>query len=243
MARKMVRRVRLSERIGPWPGAARAPSSSVRTHAHPRLQRRHVPGHRREVERILRERRPSHQAPERAQDGLQLVADALVEKETIDGGEVGRLVDKPTAGRSRAHAKHRAARDVLRTRQWGEAPPTRDCHTNYNPSFFVDGVRPREHRSHGTRARAAPLAANSGAAPSSAAAWTGVCHASTSVANERAASAVTSRRPGCQPHRVASRGHGLERWEPESLVDAGESEQSALVEGVQIGIGDGAEYA
>jgi cell division protease FtsH len=95
MARKMVREFGMSERIGPmaWggEGAVFLGDDLMHTRDYSDVTSRVIDE---EVERILREQeaRASKLLAEH-KEGLQAVADALLEKETINGSEVGRLVD------------------------------------------------------------------------------------------------------------------------------------------------------
>src|SRR4051794_24039557 len=95
MARKMVREFGMSERIGPmaWggEGAVFLGDDLMHTRDYSDVTSRVIDE---EVERILREQeaRATKLLAEH-KEGLQAVADALLEKETINGSVVGRLVD------------------------------------------------------------------------------------------------------------------------------------------------------
>src|SRR4051794_31617275 len=95
MARKMVREFGMSERIGPmaWgtEGAVFLGEDLMHSRDYSDVTSRVIDE---EVERILREQEArATRLLEEHKTGLQLVADALVEKETINGSDVGELVD------------------------------------------------------------------------------------------------------------------------------------------------------
>jgi cell division protease FtsH len=96
MARKMVREFGMSERVGPmaWGGAGEVFLGEDLVHSRDYSDEtaRVVDE---EVERILREQEArALRLLREHQRGLSLVAQALLERETIDGTEVGRLVDQ-----------------------------------------------------------------------------------------------------------------------------------------------------
>src|SRR5207253_1078980 len=96
MARKMVREFGMSERIGPmaWgtEGAVFLGEDLMHTRDYSDVTSRVIDE---EVERILREQEArALRLLHEHRKGLTLVAQALREKETIDGSEVGRLVDR-----------------------------------------------------------------------------------------------------------------------------------------------------
>jgi cell division protease FtsH len=96
MARKMVREFGMSERVGPmaWGGAGEVFLGEDLLHSRDYSDEtaRVVDE---EVERILREQEArALRLLREHQRGLALVAQALLERETIDGSEVGRLVDQ-----------------------------------------------------------------------------------------------------------------------------------------------------
>ena len=95
LARKMVREWGMSERVGPmaWgsEGAVFLGEDLMHTRDYSDVTSRVIDE---EVERILREQESrAIRLLKEHRDGLTAVAHALLEKETIDGGEVGRLVD------------------------------------------------------------------------------------------------------------------------------------------------------
>src|SRR5438067_3643351 len=95
MARKMVREFGMSERIGPmaWGGEGTVflGEDLLHTRDYSDVTSRVIDE---EVERILREQEAkAMQVLARHRAGLKAVALALLERETIDGAEVGRLVD------------------------------------------------------------------------------------------------------------------------------------------------------
>ncbi|HEX3541349.1 MAG TPA: ATP-dependent zinc metalloprotease FtsH [Acidimicrobiales bacterium] len=95
LARKMVREWGMSERVGPmaWgsEGAVFLGEDLMHTRDYSDVTSRVIDE---EVERILREQESrAVRLLREHRDGLGLVAHALLEKETIDGGEVGRLVN------------------------------------------------------------------------------------------------------------------------------------------------------
>jgi cell division protease FtsH len=99
-ARKMVREFGMSDRIGPmaWgsQGAVFLGEDLMHTRDYSDVTSRVIDE---EVERILREQEArAMKLLDEHKEGLGLVAEALLEKETIDGAEVGRLVDE-AAGR------------------------------------------------------------------------------------------------------------------------------------------------
>src|SRR5436309_154922 len=108
MARKMVREFGMSERIGPmaWggEGAVFLGEDLLHTRDYSDVTSRVIDE---EVERILREQEArATKLLEEHKGGLQLVADSLLEKETINGEDVGRLVDRAYGGPvAAAHAK------------------------------------------------------------------------------------------------------------------------------------------
>jgi cell division protease FtsH len=141
MARKMVREFGMSERIGPmaWgsEGAVFLGEDLMHTRDYSDVTSRVIDE---EVERILREQESrALKLLEEHKTGLQLVADALVARETINGEEVGELVDR-AYGRPvpAAHAKPSVPRvDVPEDRPVaGEAPPAPDLPLPiHNPNF------------------------------------------------------------------------------------------------------------
>jgi cell division protease FtsH len=95
LARKMVREWGMSERVGPmaWgsEGAVFLGEDLMHTRDYSDVTSRVIDE---EVERILREQESrAVRLLREHRDGLAAVAHALLEKETIDGAEVGRLVD------------------------------------------------------------------------------------------------------------------------------------------------------
>jgi cell division protease FtsH len=96
MARKMVREFGMSDRIGPmaWgqEGTVFLGEDLMHSRDYSDVTSRVIDE---EVERIVREQeaRATRLLTEHRR-GLTAVSNALLEKETIDGGEVGRLVDK-----------------------------------------------------------------------------------------------------------------------------------------------------
>src|SRR5436190_15558538 len=104
----MVREFGMSDRIGPmaWgsQGAVFLGEDLMHTRDYSDVTSRVIDE---EVERILREQEArALRVLDEHKEGLRLVADALLEKETIDGGEVGRLVDRAFGGPvPAAHAK------------------------------------------------------------------------------------------------------------------------------------------
>jgi len=95
LARKMVREWGMSERIGPmaWgsEGAVFLGEDLMHTRDYSDVTSRVIDE---EVERILREQETrAIRLLNEHRNGLSAVAHALIDKETIDGGEVGRLVD------------------------------------------------------------------------------------------------------------------------------------------------------
>jgi cell division protease FtsH len=108
MARKMVREFGMSERIGPmaWgtEGAVFLGEDLMHSRDYSDVTSRVIDE---EVERILREQEArAGRLLQEHRDGLTLVAQALLEKETIDGQEVSRLVDQ-AYGRA-VHEDHTA---------------------------------------------------------------------------------------------------------------------------------------
>jgi cell division protease FtsH len=100
LARKMVREWGMSERVGPmaWgsEGAVFLGEDLMHTRDYSDVTSRVIDE---EVERILREQESrAIRLLREHRDGLGAVANALLEKETVDGAEVGRLVDE-AAGR------------------------------------------------------------------------------------------------------------------------------------------------
>ena len=96
MARKMVREFGMSERIGPmaWgqEGAVFLGEDLMHSRDYSDVTSRVIDE---EVERILREQEArAGRLLQEHRKGLGAVAGALLEKETIDGSEVGRLVDQ-----------------------------------------------------------------------------------------------------------------------------------------------------
>jgi cell division protease FtsH len=96
LARKMVREFGMSERVGPmaWgsEGAVFLGEDLMHTRDYSDVTSRVIDE---EVERILREQEArAMRLLQEHRAGLTMVAQALVEKETIDGLEVGRLVDE-----------------------------------------------------------------------------------------------------------------------------------------------------
>jgi cell division protease FtsH len=108
MARKMVREFGMSERIGPMAWGQEAAVFLGEDLMHSRdysdVTSRVIDE---EVERILREQEArATRLLEEHRTGLEAVAAALLDKETIDGAEVGRLVDRAYGGPvAAAHAK------------------------------------------------------------------------------------------------------------------------------------------
>src|SRR4051794_11221935 len=108
MARKMVREFGMSERIGPmaWggEGAVFLGDDLMHSRDYSDVTSRVIDE---EVERILREQEArATRLLEEHRTGLEAVAAALLEKETVDGAEVGRLVDRAYGGPvAAAHAK------------------------------------------------------------------------------------------------------------------------------------------
>ncbi|MDQ1356150.1 MAG: cell division protease FtsH [Acidimicrobiaceae bacterium] len=95
LARKMVREWGMSERVGPmaWgsEGAVFLGEDLMHTRDYSDVTSRVIDE---EVERILREQESrAIRLLREHRDGLGAVANALLEKETVDGAEVGRLVD------------------------------------------------------------------------------------------------------------------------------------------------------
>jgi len=112
MARKMVREFGMSERIGPMAWGQEAAVFLGEDLMHSRdysdVTSRVIDE---EVERILREQEArAARLLQEHRTGLTLVAKALLDKETIDGVEVGRLVDR---GYGRAVHEHHAAVPVF----------------------------------------------------------------------------------------------------------------------------------
>nr|MDQ6909733.1 cell division protein FtsH [Actinomycetota bacterium] len=96
LARKMVREFGMSDRIGPmaWgsQGMVFLGEDLMHTRDYSDETARVIDE---EVERILREQEDrAREALARNRAGLDAVARSLLEKETIDGAEVGRLVDE-----------------------------------------------------------------------------------------------------------------------------------------------------
>jgi cell division protease FtsH len=108
MARKMVREFGMSERIGPmaWgqEGAVFLGEDLMHSRDYSDVTSRVIDE---EVERILREQEArAMKLLEQHRTGLKAVADALLQRETINGDEVGRLVDEAYGGPvPSAHAK------------------------------------------------------------------------------------------------------------------------------------------
>lgn len=107
LARKMVREFGMSDRIGPmaWGGEGQVFLGEDLMHAardYSDVTSRVIDE---EVERILREQEArATSLLELHRRGLALVAKALLERETIDGAEVGRLVDEGFGGPVHDHA-------------------------------------------------------------------------------------------------------------------------------------------
>jgi len=131
MARKMVREFGMSERIGPMAWGQEAAVFLGEDLMHSRdysdVTSRVIDE---EVERILREQEArATRLLEEHRTGLEAVAAALLEKETIDGAEVGRLVDRAYGGPvAAAHAKPQPPRSDVPEDEpvAGEPPATPD---------------------------------------------------------------------------------------------------------------------
>ncbi|MDA8209806.1 MAG: cell division protein FtsH, partial [Actinomycetota bacterium] len=100
LARKMVREWGMSDKIGPMAWGSQEMVFLGEDLMHTRdysEQTQHIIDE--EVERILREQEErAMQLLAQHKHGLELVAKALLEKETVDGNEVGRLVDEGHGG-------------------------------------------------------------------------------------------------------------------------------------------------
>ena len=127
MAKRMVREFGMSDRIGPmaWgsQGMVFLGEDLMHTRDYSEETSRVIDE---EVERILREQ--EERATEellRHRKGLDAVAAALLEKETIDGAEVGRLVD--TAFGRAVHAGRRQGRPTLRADRRPPGSPDREA--------------------------------------------------------------------------------------------------------------------